>query len=282
MCLCSARPACFLSLLLAAASANAIDGYVLGVSAEADTQDGRAYSGIIDIALSDKTWLSTTLSRTTTGGGLGGLDTLYTDLSLEHDFGPLGVRVGGAYWGDADILDSVDARGSVFFRGQPGSLSFDYERRNFDFVFTPFTNPDLQREVSFHADGIGGSAWLNAGERTAFFVRGISYDYSRNIRLDPNVDSLLQFSRSRLSLMNSLIDYRVSGGVTIRINSNALDLSVSNWRAALDGGHVNSFAIGYTFATSDAFDLDLRLAYDDAENFGSTVALAVSLFYFGG
>lgn len=269
-------------LLLTASIASAVEGYVLGLSAEADTQDGRAYSAILDVGLTSDTWLSSVLSHTTTGGVLGGLDTLYADASLEHQFGLVGVRAGAAYWGDSDILDSVDARGSLFLRGEQGSLSLDVERRNFDFVFPSLVDPTVQRQVGFQADGIGASAWVNAGERTAFFVRGMSFDYSRDIRLDPNADSLRLFSRSRLSLMNSLIDYRLSGGVNIRFNNNALDLSLSNWRTALDGGMVHSFAVGYTFATTAAFDVDVRLAYDEAENFGSTVALAISVFYFGG
>jgi hypothetical protein len=226
--------------------------------------------------------VSAALGKTSTDGVLGGLDTVHADLSLEHSFGIAGIRMGAAYWGDNDLLDSNDLRGALFLRGGAGSLSFDYERRDFAFTFVPVLEPDTTRTVRFSANGVGGSAWLNATDRVGLFVNGMSYEYSRNLRIQQDFDSLRVLSRSRLSLINSLMDYRVSGGVSVEIGDKALDLSLSRWQTAVDGGHVNSVSIGLAVPASRAFDVDIRLAYDDAEYFDSTVALAVTLIYFGG
>jgi hypothetical protein len=81
--------------------------------------------------------------------------------------------------------------------------------------------------------------------------------------------------------MNSLIDYRVSGGVEFRIGSRSLDLTLSNWQTAVDGGKVRSISVGFLTPSGPASDLELRVAFDESENFGRTIALAVSFYYFG-
>ncbi len=265
---------------LFASNARAGAGYVLGLNAEADNAGGRAIAGFIDYGVTEKTWLSGLVARTNTGGVLGGLETIYLDAAIEHMFGVVGVRAGAAYWGDKDILDSTDVRASLFFRGKKGSLSFDYEKRDFDFVFiSPFD--DRIRSVEFTANGAGAAGSLQLGEKSRVFASGMSYDYSRDIRLQPEIDSLRLLSSSRLSLMNSLIDYRVSGGVEFRFGNRSLDLTISNWQTAVDGGKVRSISLGFLTPSGPASDLEFRFAFDESENFGNTLALAVSFYFFG-
>ena len=109
----------------------------------------------------------------------------------------------------------------------------------------------------------------------------MSYSYSRDIRLQESIDNLRILSTSRLSLMNSLIDFRVSGGIDYRFGSKTVDFTISTWQTALDGGRVNSIAIGFTAPSGVATDLEIRLAFDESESFGSTIALAVSFYFFG-
>jgi len=267
-------------LLLSCAAASADSGYILGVGGEFDTSDGRALSAFADYGISEDTWLSGAFARTNTGGVLGGLDTVYADVALEHSIGSIGARIGAAYWGDADILDSRDLRGSVFVRGDSTSLSIDFERRDFDFDFSS-TLSDVVQTVSFTADGIGGSGSLQVGDRTRLFASGMSYNYSRDIRLQPRIDNLRFLSNSRLSLMNSLIDYRFSAGVEQQIADSIVDLTFSNWQTAVDGGTVRSIAVGIIVPVGPASDLGFRVAFDESENFGSTVAFAVTYYYFG-
>jgi hypothetical protein len=267
-------------LLCCAGNAEAGAGYVLGLNAEADNASGRAIAGFIDYGATENTWLSGTVARTNTGGVLGGLETIYLDAAIEQSFGVAGVRAGAAYWGDKDILDSNDLRAAVFFRGKKGSLSLDYEWRDFDFLFTsPFD--DRVRTVEFTANGIGAAASLQSSETSRIFVSGMRYDYSREIRLQPEIDVLRLLSSSRLSLMNSLIDYRVSGGVEFRFGNRSLDLTLSNWQTAVDGGKVRSISVGFVTPSGPASDLEFRVAFDESENFGNTFALAVSFYFFG-
>lgn len=255
--------------------------YVLGVNAELDTVDGRSVSGFVDYGLTEHTWLSASLARTDTRSVLGGLDTIYADVALEHSFGLVGVRAGAAYWGDNDILDSADLRGSIFLRAKKVSVSFDYEAREFDFIFSPILEPDRTRKIGFSADGIGGSASLQVGEGIRIFASGMRYDYSRNIRLQPRIDLLSRLSFSRLSLMNSLIDHRLSAAMELSFSQRTIDLTFSSWQTAIDGGTVNSIALGFITPSGPASDIGFRLAYDKSENFGDTAAFAISFYYFG-
>lgn len=263
-----------------AGDARAGTGYVLGLNGEADNAGGRSVGAFIDYGATENTWLSGVIARTDTSGVLGGLQTMYLDAAVEHAFGVFGVRAGAAYWGDRNILDSTDLRGSMFFRGKKASVSFDYELREFDFVYiSPFD--DRVRTVEFAANGIGAAGSLRLTENSRVFVSGMRYDYSRDIRLQPEIDSLRLLSSSRLSLMNSLIDYRVSGGVEFRFGERSLDLTISNWQTAVDGGKVRSISFGFLTPSGPASDLELRLAFDESENFGNTFAFAVSFYYFG-
>ena len=54
-------------------------------------------------------------------------DTILTDVGIDYWVEPVGVRVGGPYWGNSDILDSKDLRASVYARGKVGSISLDYQ-----------------------------------------------------------------------------------------------------------------------------------------------------------
>ena len=270
-----------LATLLWSASVSAGGGYIVGTSGEADTSNGRAISVFVDYGLTEKTWLAGALAKTNTGGDLGGLDTIYMDASVEHSFGLVGLKAGAAYWGDDDILDSNDLRGSIFFRTEKGSITVNYEVRDFDFVFSRPAQSDVVRTAEFSATGIGGAGWLKVGNSSSLYVSGMVYEYSRDIRLQENIDNLRFLSTSRLSLMNSLIDYRVSGGMDFQFGSKIFDLTLSTWQTALDGGRVNSIAVGFTAPSGIASDLDLRLAYDDSQNYGSTVAFAVSFYFFG-
>jgi hypothetical protein len=257
------------------------EGYVLGLGAESDTAGGRAASVFADLGVAEKTWLSGAAATTQTGGDLG-LDTIYVDAGIDHSFDPVGVRIGAAYWGDADILDSVDLRGSVYVSGDLGYLSADYERREFDFTFASILNPDVRRTTEFSADGFGMAGRIKATERTSFSFGGTSYRYSRDINLQPNIDILSALSTSRLSLMNSLIDYRAYVGADLRFGLSSIDLRFEKWQTAIDGGKIDSVGLGVLTPASDRSDLEFRFVYDRSENFGRTISLSAYYYYFGG
>ena len=266
------------SLLSGLAQADKGD-YIVGLGLDGDTAAGRAISLFGDLGVSDNAWFSAATAYTQSAA-VSEFDAVYADIALDYFFRPVGVRIGGAYWGDSELLNSVDFRGSAYYRNERFSLSANYERRDFDFT-SQAALTDGERTVSFYASGVGFSGWLKTSKNTSLHIGGMDYDYSEDIRLQERIDVLRTLSVSRLSLMNSLVDYRLSAGFTMHIGKRSLDLDLRSWRRELDQGQVNSYGIGLTTPLGDFSDLEMRFSYDDSENFGDTYVFSLYLYSFG-
>ncbi len=274
------RYVAFMLTILLSGNAFGGAGYVIGLGAEGDTSDSLAFSMFGDFGLTEKTWLSATAAKAEAQGVISELNTLYGDIGLDHYFDPIGIRIGAAYWGDEDILDSVDFRGSVYLRTEAITFAVDYERRNFDFLFE--VAPLLERrQVEFDADGYGLNFRAKTGERVSLFIRGMSYDYSVDLTRLQNISDLNFLSASRLSLANSLLDHRVDAGMEFEFGLNLLSLEVGSRQTAIDSGRVDSYSVGFLFPASDASDIELRLGYDDSDNFGGTTVFSFFWFFYG-
>ena len=255
--------------------------YILGIGAAADSEDGRAISAFGDFGIGENTWLSGTFGSTETNGIAGGFSTTFADVGIDHYVNPVGIRISGAHWGDPDSLDSDDVRASLYYRYYIASFSADYARRNFDFIFGSLLL-DERRKAEFHADGWGLTSRIQVSDRITVRLSGMHYGYSRDIRIQPEIDVLRFLSASRLSLMNSLIDYRINAGMEFRFGLRSIDVSAGSWKTAVDQSKVDSYTIGFLTPMTERTDIEFRLSFDDSENFGNTTALTVYLYYFGG
>lgn len=274
------RRTVLLLALVCSGNVFADEGYILGLGAESDTSDSLAFSAFGDFGITKKTWISATAAIARAEGALSQLHTVYGDFGLDHHFDPIGIRIGAAYWGDEDILDSVDIRGALYMRTKTMSLSVDYEKRNFDFLFN--LEPQFERrQVEFEADGYGLKFRVDASERVSLHLRGMSYDYSVDLTRLQNISDLNFLSASRLSLANSLLDHRVDAGIDIEFGLKTLSLEVGSRQTAIDGGRINLVSAGFLFPASDASDIELRVGYDDSENFGGTTVFSFFWFFYG-
>ncbi len=277
--MCSYRKNLLLFIVFISANTGA-EGYVAGVGAEGDSADGRSITAFGDFGVSEETWLSVTANSAQTDGIIRSNETLYAGLGLDHWFKPFGVRIGASYWGNSDILDSHDVQSSMYVRGNSGSISLEYEKR--DFKFRLQSDALRGRIAEFSADGWGLRTRVALGDRLNFTLSGMKYDYSRNLRLQPDIDVLAYLSSSRLSMVNSLIDHRFRGGFELQFGLRSVDISAGNWQLAADGSTVDSYSLGFLTPISDRVDMELRVAFDDSETFGRTTAVSVHLYYFGG
>jgi hypothetical protein len=271
---------CIFFLLAPALAAADNDDVILGFGGETDSAAGRAVALFGDFGVFEKTWLSGLVAATRTGGGSGGLKTLYVDAGVDHWFDPLGIRIGGGYWGDADLLDSNDLRASVYFRNQSMSISADYVRRDFNLTFAGILLPTV-RTIGFYGDGYGLTTRFATNDVVALSLGGMTYKYSRDINLQPNIDILRRFSTSRLSLMNSLLDYRVTASIDWTLGPRNVSFIVERWQTAIDQGLVDSIGVGLLTPVGNLSDVELRLSYDRAQYFGSTMTLSVYFYFFG-
>ena len=276
------RKRSFLVLLLIGGSAVASEGYVLGGGVEMDTEDGLALSVIADVGLTEQTWLSAALARNTAESAFRqDLDTWFADLGIDHWWKPVGIRAGIAYWGDSDTLDSTDLRASLYWRGDRGSIAADYERRDFSVLF-PGTDQLPAREGDFSADGVGISARFDMTESVSLGLSGISYDYDVNLKLDSNRPLLQLLSFSRLSLINSLVDYRASATLGVDVSESSWQFEVSTWKGEVDGGRSNSATVRLLTPAGDRTDIELALGVDDSELYGNVTFFSVYVFFYGG
>ena len=87
---------------------------------------------------------------------------------------------------------------------------------------------------------------------------------------------------SRLSLINSLVDYRASAGVGIDRGLSRWQLDLSAWRGAVDRSDTRSLTLSFTTPLSPRADIEVGLGYDDSELYGDAVFLSAFLFFYGG
>lgn len=256
--------------------------YVLGAGAEADAEGGLSLTLLGDVGLGEATWLSAAIAHSETDALIrGSVSTVYGDLGLDHFFEPVGVRVGIAYWGDSDTLDSVDVRGALYWRGENASLSVDAEQREFDLQFgiPGFIRP---RSFSFDATGIGLTSRFDLSESTSVSLHGMDYDYSIDLRVGDarNIRDLV--SVTRLSMVSSLVDYRAGVGVSFEAGLKEWGLEYATWRTAVDGAKTNSFTVRWLTPMSSRTDIELGLGYDDSDLYGDVGFLSVFVYFYGG
>ena len=270
-----------LLLLLLSGNCWAAGEFVIAGGVEGDNADGLALALFGDIATGDETWLSGGIARSRVDLAIRDeLETWYADIGVDHYFDPAGIRLGVAYWGDDEILDSVDLRTSLYFRGDKGSLSLDYEFRDFELELPDFDR-FRSRQVNFDANGIGISARLDLTDKVDVRIKGIAYDYSINLRLDPNRDIVNVISVSRLSLINSLVDYRANVGLGIDFGLKRLEFDIAQWEGAVAGARTNSYSLRFLMPVGERNDIELGIGYDDSDTYGEVTVFSVYLYFYG-
>lgn len=278
----SPLPAFLTVLLLLANNASGAEGYILGAGVEADNADGLAVSAVGDVGLTEKTWVSAAIARNMADLPFrDDLDTWYGDVGLDHWWDPAGIRVGVAYWGDNDTLDSNDYRASLYWRTNEFSIAGDYEFRDFSFLF-PGTDTFPGRRAGFEASGVGLTARYDVTDSVSLGFSGMDYDYDVNLRLDSNQGLLQLLSFSRLSLINSLVDYRAYATFGLDVGKQSWQLDVGTWRGEVDGGDTRSATLRFLNPMGDQADIEFSLGVDDSELYGNVTFFSVFVYFYGG
>lgn len=270
-----------LPILLLAGNALAAEGWIVGAGGEGDTADGLAGTVFADIAIAEKTWLNGSIARNTIDRSpLPSIDTWYGALGVDHWFDPVGLRVGAAYWGDSDILDSRDWRGSLYWRSQRVTLAGDYEFRDFTFTL-PATDVFPGRVVRFDTNGIGLTMRFELTDSASLSMAGMKYDYSVDLRLDDNRRLLDLLSFSRLSLINSLVDHNALVALGFDVNDRRWQIEAGTWQSAVDGSRSRSATLRLLTPIAARSDIELGLGVDKSEVYGSVTFFSVFFYFYG-
>ena len=270
-----------LPLLLLAGDALAAEGWIAGVGAEADTTDGLAGVVFADIAVSEKTWLTASIGGNTVElPRRQSIDTRFGRLGIDHWFEPVGVKLDVSYWGDSDVLDSLDWGGSLYWRSDRVMLAGDYEYREFRFTI-PRTERFPGRTIDFDAHGVGLTTRFELTESVNLGFAGMTYDYSVDLRLDDNRGLLDLLSFSRLSLINSLVDYTAFVTLGLDAGERNWQLEAGTWRSAVDGGTTTSATLRFLTPIGRSSDVELGIGLDDSDLYGSVTFFSVFLYFYG-
>jgi len=270
------------ALLLVSGGALADTGeYIIGGGIEADNADAIAIAAFGEIGIGSETWLYGAVARNTAElPRRQNLETWYGDIGLDHFFDPVGIRAAVAYWGDSDTFDSVDWRSALYWRSDRVTLTAEYEFRDFELTFPSF-GPMPARRAEFDANGWGARARFDVSEAFTLSLGGIDYEYSRDISISDNPGLVDLINFSRLSLINSLVDYRAN--VTFGLNDDVRnwELDLATWRGEVDGGRTNSYTLRFLTPMGKASDIELGLGLDDSELYGEVVFFSVFVYFYG-
>jgi len=269
-------------LLFLAGNALAAEGYILGFGVEGDSAEGLAASAVGDLALTDHTWLTGSVAKSSLDlPRRQTLETWYADLGLDHWFDPVGIRLGAAYWGDSDLLESNDLRGSLYWRGETAMISANYEFRDFNFELPAF-DAFPGRSASFDAEGIGLSGRINLSDTVSLNLYGMDYTYSVDLSTDRNQAILELLSFSRLSLINSLVDYSAGAALGVDVGLQRWLFEFATWKGEVDGSVTNSATIRLMTPMGEKSDIEFGLGVDNSELYGTVTFLSVYMYFYGG
>ncbi|NNF40913.1 MAG: hypothetical protein HKN64_06000 [Woeseiaceae bacterium] len=269
-------------LLSFATPAMAAEGYVLGGGLERDSEGSLGVAALGELGVTAKTWLSATLaSNSVELSERADLETVYADLGIDHWLEPIGLRAAVAYWGDDDTLDSMDWRASLYWRSDKPYLSVDFEYRDFSFQL-PASGQFSGRELGFDASGLGIAASFDVTDDVSLGLAGMDYDYSVNLGTDRNRSILQLASFSRLSLINSLVDYRVFATLGVAAGERRWQFDVGSWKGEVDGATTRSATVRFLTPLGERHDIEFALGIDDSELYGDASFLSVFLYFYGG
>jgi hypothetical protein len=268
-------------LLLLVSPAWAIDGYVVGGGIGGDSADGLTAGLFADLGVTANTRILGSIGKSQVPLPFGiDLKTSYGDLGLDYWFDPVGVRVEVAYWGDNDIFDSKDGRAAIYWRNDKITLTGKLEYRDFEFdIF----RADLltNRDVRFHANGAGLSARFEISEAVSINFNGIDYRYNVDLSRAGNRDITNFLSVSRLSLINSLVDYRAGAGIGFDRGLSRWDIDYATWKGAVDGNITHSVTVNFLTPLGERSDIQIGLGVDDSDTYGSITFFSLNVFFYG-
>ena len=269
-------------LLLLTSPAFALEGFVVGAGVEVDSAEGQSATIIGNLGLTEVTWLSGGFAKNSADIRPDlTLETIYADIGIDHWFKPIGFRAGVSYWGDDSILDSFDLNGAVYWRGGKASIAGEFEYR--DFEFDIFRNDLLPGQAfEFHAVGAGLTARFDVGKSASISFSTMDYNYNVNLKLDANSRIADLLSVSRLSLINSLIDYRAGISLGVDAGQHRLNLDFSTWEGEVDSSRTNSTTLRWIAPLGNKNDLELGIGFDDSDIYGSVTFMSIFFYFYGG
>jgi hypothetical protein len=110
--------------------------WLLLLALQSDEDAYQNLSAIFHLGLADATWLSLAAGTSKAPDTEPDIRAGRAGIGIEHDFGPVGLRVNAERWGDSGNLETRDWLGELFLRRDRYRLGISYIRREIDIYFS--------------------------------------------------------------------------------------------------------------------------------------------------
>ena len=255
--------------------------YVVGLSAGADSAEGRNVSALFDYSFTDATSITFDAGVTQAEGDPVDIKTTLWDVALAHDFGPVGVEASLGQWGDSDEFTSDNYSAGLFRSFGSWRISVDYLHRDLELTFRSLGSPDTTINNNVSADGIQAGLGFTADSGAALYATAHRYDYNRNVTRLEQFRLARLLSPSSLTLSGSLLDHSVSVGGDWPVGDQLLSLNYARDRTAVDQTDVDSLSFSWLTPLGERSDIEIGVGVSRDE-LDSQYFVSVLFLHYGG
>jgi hypothetical protein len=261
-------------------------GWMLGLGAQADEDDGDGLLATLFAGVGERTWL--TFAAGTSSSPAEGDDVESDTLlfGVDHRFDEVGFTLDIEQWGDSGALETQELGASVYVARPRWRIDFRYETRDTEIPLT-LRGPlggTLQRELDVPGDGLAVSGHVELAERWRLYFGAAEYDYDHERTLNALlfIDNLNWLDPSTLTLASGLLDYERWVAVEHSFGNTLLDVRFVSDRSALDDSKLETLDVAVLFPVGRRFDLQVNVGHGRSEFFDAGLYAGLLFLLYGG
>jgi hypothetical protein len=266
------------------APAAARPGWMLGLGAQADEQDGSSVLGTLYVGVSESTWLTFAAGASSAPAGPDDIEADTLALGVDQRFDGVGFTFDAEQWGDTDALETQELGGSIYFDRPRWHLSLRYESRDIEIPLT-ITGPlggTLRRTLDVGADGFAVTGHVRLAASWRLYFGLAEYDYERNLNALLRIDNLNWLDASTLPLASSLLDHERWLAVERTFGNALLNVRFVTDSSALDGSDLDTLDVAALFPIGRRVDLQVNVGHGRSEFFDAGLYGGLLFLFYGG
>jgi hypothetical protein len=257
--------------------------WALGLAAQVDEESNDSRLVTFNWGVTPKTWLSFAAGSSSSPADQANVTADTLAAAVDQRFDHIGIAFEVEHWGDPDVLESEDLRGTLYFDSERFRIGFSYESRDIDVPFT-LTGPlgrTISRNVSVGADGLAVDIRVKPADRWQLYFGAKEYDYERDLSVLPRIDRLNLLSASTLTLANSFVDHARMLAAEREIGRALVTVSYTHDESAVDGSRLETLDAAVLFPIGARVDLEVNVGNGRSDFFQSGLYGGVLLLVYG-
>lgn len=257
--------------------------WALGLAAQVDEESNDSRLVTFNWGVTPKTWLSFAAGSSSSPADQANVTADTLAAAVDQRFDHIGIAFEVEHWGDPDVLESEDLRGTLYFDSERFRIGFSYESRDIDVPFT-LTGPlgrTISRNVSVGADGLAVDIRVKPADRWQLYFGAQEYNYARDLSVLPRIDRLNLLSASTLTLANSFVDHARMVAAEREIGRALATVSYTHDESAVDGSRLETLDAAVLFPIGARVDLEVNVGNGRSDFFQSGLYGGVLLLVYG-